>query len=374
MSKAHMLCVTLIVCVWLCGVADTAMPVVSNATAEQRAGTTGAGTIVDITYDLEDADSDSVDITIEVSNDDGVTFDVPCVTFIGDVGRVSVGLGKTVEWLAGEDVPDIYWPDCRAKVSVDDVPVGGGGEIVVGLPGGATMTMVWIEPGTFTMGSPADEPGRGVGEGPQHGVTITQGFYLGKYELTQGQWESVMGTSPWLGQEYVQEDPNNPAVWISWYDMQALLDTLAAYGLGGFRLPTEAEWEYACRAGTTTRWSFGDDELQLTDYAWYYDNAWVAGERYGHAVGTKLPNPWGVYDMYGNVYEWVHDWWAQPYPSSSQVDPTGPATGDTHVIRGGYFFSYAQITRPAARFYVWPDYPDTPLGYSIGARLLRQGP
>ena len=264
----------------------------------------------------------------------------------------------------------MYWEGCQVKVEAQDIPAGAAGEIVVDLPGGATMTMVWIEPGTFTMGSPDTEPGRYDNEGPQHEVTLTQGFYLGKFELTQGQWESVMGTSPWAGESYVQVDPDNPAVYISWEDMQAFIAALnAAEGSDVYRLPTEAEFEYACRAGTTTRWSFGDDEGQLGQYAWYYDNAWNVGEQYAHEVGTKLANPWGLHDMHGNVYEWVHDWYGA-YMSSAQTDPTGPSTGSGRVLRGGHFRHDARYVRSAYRHGYSPGHRY----HFVGARLLRQGP
>ncbi len=180
------------------------------------------------------------------------------------------------------------------------------------LPGGVTMDFVWIEPGTFAMGSPDLESGREADEGPQHQVTLTHGFYLARTELTQGQWLSAMGTSPWAGQAAVLSS-SNPAVYVSWEDVQGLVHVLnTAAGDSLYRLPTEAEWEYACRAGATTRWSFGDDLSQLTQYAWYRANAWDVGLQGPQAVATKLPNPWGLYDMIGNVDEWVQDWYA-PY-------------------------------------------------------------
>jgi len=249
----------------------------------------------------------------------------------------------------------------------DQIPL----EITTSLPGGATMEMVWIEPGTFTMGAPDTEPERRDDGGPQHEVTITRGFYLGKYELTQGQWESVMGAEPWSGESLVRDNLNHPAVYISWNDVQDFIAKLNdAEGSEVYRLPTEAEWEYTCRAGTTTRWSFGDDEGQLGNYAWYKDNACDIGECYAHAVGTKLPNPWELYDMHGNVQEWCEDWYdADYYGVSPSVDPAGPGTSSGRVARGGRFVDGARSPRSASRGWLFPD--DRSLA---GARLLRQGP
>ena len=365
MKKAMLYLMLMVGVVALYGVADAAMPVVSNVTAQQRDGTTGAGTIVDITYDVEDADSDSADISIEMSNDAGTTFDVPATTFIGDVGRVEVGTGKSVEWLAGQDVPGEYWDNCQAKVIAEDVLPG---EMVVSLPGGATMTMVWIPPGTFMMGSSQEEIDSLNAahsttfysrEGPQHEVELTQGFYLGKYELAEGQWSSVM--------EGMASASNMPKVSISWNDVQALIDTLTAKGLAGFRLPTEAEWEYACRAGTETMWSHGNNEALLGNYAWYFGNS---GSQ-AHEVGTKLPNPWGLHDMHGNVWEWCQDWYdANYYSVSPSVDPPGPTSGDGRVFRGGPFNNGAPDVRSALRTSASSGTRRT----DTGARLLRQTP
>ena len=248
----------------------------------------------------------------------------------------------------------------------------GGGESANSftLLGGASLEMVWIDPGTFQMGSPSSEPGRDSDEGPVHEVTISQGFYLGKYEVTQGQWESVMGTRPWQGQDYVRSGSEYPAVYVSWEDAQEFIRRLnTSLDRNVYRLPTEAEWEYACRAGTTTRWSFGDDESQLRHYAWYYDNAWDVGEQYGHSVGTKRANPWGLYDMHGNVWEWVQDWYAgNYYHSSPSVDPQGPSAGSLRVVRGGNFSSNAQSVRSAYRGNISPGARHN----AVGFRLLRQ--
>jgi formylglycine-generating enzyme required for sulfatase activity len=241
-------------------------------------------------------------------------------------------------------------------------------ELRADLLGGASMDFVKVEAGTFTMGSPSSEVGRRSHEGPQHEVTISNGFYLGKYEVTQGQWEAVMGTSPWSGQNYVQSNVDNPAVYVSWNDAQAFVQKLnVAAGDSLYRLPSEGEWEYACRAGTTTRWSFGEDESKLKDYAWYTDNAWDVGEEYAHKVGTKLSNGWGLYDMHGNVYEWCVDRYGS-YSSSSQTDPQGSSSGSERVVRGGGFDS-AWFVRSAYR-----DSYSVAVGASepyLGFRLLR---
>jgi formylglycine-generating enzyme required for sulfatase activity len=217
------------------------------------------------------------------------------------------------------------------------------------------------------MGSPESEEGRHYLESPPHEVTVTQGFHLGKYEITQGQWESAMATTPWSGNPNVEKNPDHPAVYVSWDDVQEFIQLLnAASGEGLYRLPTEAEWEYACRAGTTTRWSFGDDEGQSGEYSWYRDNAWNAGLQYPQPVGTNLANPWGLHDMHGNVCEWVQDWFGD-YVSGSQVNPQGPSTGPNRVFRGGSFLYFTPETRSASRGHCVP-YSRI---YSIGARLLR---
>ncbi|MBI2503038.1 MAG: formylglycine-generating enzyme family protein [Candidatus Latescibacteria bacterium] len=237
-------------------------------------------------------------------------------------------------------------------------------EITADLPGGAQMEFAGIEPGTFTMGDAES------GYAP-HQVTISKGFYLGRYEITQEQWKAVMGTSPWSVDSSVRENPNHPAVYISWNDVQAFIHKLnQAAGDSLYRLPSEAEWEYACRAGTTTRWSFGDDESQLKDYAWYEENANREGLVDAHAVGTKLPNPWGLYDMHGNLWEWVQDWYGIP-SSGAQIDPQGPSSGKAGLLRGGSFFREARALRSASRTSAGPH---DNKGNVVGARLLRMGP
>ena len=236
------------------------------------------------------------------------------------------------------------------------------------------MEMVWIAPGTFIMGSHASEPGREDNEGPPHKVTISRGFWLGKYEITQEQWKSVMAPPPSgsVQTDIMQEDSNYPATTISWNDIQEFIRRLnEAEGVGVYRLPTEAEWEYSCRAGTATRWSFGADENRLEEHAWYRVNAWNLEEKYVHAKGMKLPNPWGLYDMHGNVREWVQDWYADGYYiDSPRVDPQGPASGTTRVVRGGDIVSYVKHVRSARRARASASLRS----HFFGARLVRQDP
>ena len=308
-------------------------------------------------YDLHGSE-EAYTITLKGSSDGGKRFDIVPKTLSGDVGEnVSSGTGKQIVWEALKDVEKLI-----------------GGNFVFAVTAsweGGGMEMMWIEPGTFTMGSPSWEPDRDSDEGPQHKVTISRGFWLGKYEITQGQWEAVMGTRPWAGRDYVTENPNNPAVYISWNDVQAFITKLnKEEGSEVYRLPTEAEWEYACRAGTTTRWSFGEDESQLPDYAWYHDNAWKAAKKYARAVGTKLPNPWRLYDIYGNVCEWCSDWYDSSYYSKwSLTDPTGPPPRSRRIYRGGGFDYFAKATRSADRDGLTPVHRRA----DVGARLVREG-
>ncbi|MFA6111136.1 MAG: SUMF1/EgtB/PvdO family nonheme iron enzyme [Candidatus Latescibacterota bacterium] len=290
-------------------------------------------------------------------------------------GSGKAQLAGTVLYQYDEESVDAQeWSDFNALaagVAGSSSPGGGTGTTgqvqTFTLPGGATMEFVWINPGTFTMGSPSTEAGRYDNEGPQHEVTIRNGFWLGRTEVTQGQWQGVMGSAPWSGQSYVQASANNPAVYISWYDVQGLVHALnQSAGDSLYRLPTEAEWEYACRAGTGGRWSFGEEESQLRDYAWYEANAWNAGKQYAQPVGTWQGNPWGLYDMHGNVYEWVQDWLGS-YGSGAVTDPPGPSAGSHRVVRGGSFDGDARYTRSARRGY---HTPDGRIVY-VGARLLR---
>ena len=189
------------------------------------------------------------------------------------------------------------------------------------LGGGVSMELVYIKPGTFTMGGESKTDGRfNCVELPAHEVKLTKGFYLGKYEVTQAQFQTIMGSNPSTASKL----PDCPADNISESDATSFCEKLVELTGKEVRLPTEAEWEYACRAGSKTAWHFGDDPSQLGDYAWFKDND--GGK--SHLVGQKKPNAWGLYDMHGNVCERVSDIYVRDYYAKSpKVDPTGPSQG-----------------------------------------------
>jgi len=198
-----------------------------------------------------------------------------------------------------------------------------------------------IPAGTFTMG-----------EGDQaHEVTLTKPFKMGVHEVTQAQYEQVMGVNPSFF-----KGAGHPVETVSWNDAVEFcrkLSELPAEKEAGnvYRLPTEAEWEYACRAGTTTKYSFGDDDSKLGDYAWFR----VGSGNETHPVGSKQPNAWGLYDMHGNVYEFCSDWFEE-YPSGEVTDPSGPSSGSYRVSRGGCWGDSAGYCRSAYRHWSDPSY------------------
>ena len=241
-------------------------------------------------------------------------------------------------------------------------------ELVVEL-GVTPMSFSLVRAGHFTMGSPSTEEGRGSDEGLQRVVEITQSFYLGQFEVSQGQWQAVMGTSPWQGLPAVIDSAGHPAVYIGWNDASAFVQTLnAAAGDSLYRLPSEAEWEYAARAGTSTRWSFGDDSAGLADYAWTRRVPAVVSELVTHPVGSKLPNPWTLYDMHGSAAEWVGDYYGA-YGTEGESDPLGPASGSARVLRGGGITLGAEATRSAARASFDPGARLSTFGFRIVRRI-----
>lgn len=227
-------------------------------------------------------------------------------------------------------------------------------------------TFVYIQPGTFIMGSPEYEPGRNSAE-TQHEVTLTSGFYMQTTPVTQRQWKSVIGINP---SSFSKVSDDHPVESISWHECQDFIKRLNSIGEHTYRLPTEAEWEYACRAGSSGPCTDGEiAELfcgydhNLNTIGWYCGNS----DRTTHPVAKKKPNAWGLYDMHGNVLEWCRDWYAE-YATTPQEDPCGQVTGLGRVIRGGSYFSNAKSCRSASRFYWSPNSKSD----FIGVRLVKE--
>ena len=228
--------------------------------------------------------------------------------------------------------------------------------------------LVWIAPGEFLMGSPYDEVGRGPDEGPQRQVVIAQGFWIGKCEVSQAEYEKVMGTNP----SNSNQDPNLPVERVNWFEgidycgrLTRLAETAGWLPPGyAFRLPTEAEWEYCCRAGTTTPFSSGSDvsDARLGLFAWFNRNSDFGTK----PVGTRLPNPWGLYDMHGNVWEWCLDRWEGSLQGSRFTNNPAPATGSLRVARGGSWLYDAKACRCANR----DDYSPANRCSDIGFRVV----
>ena len=241
------------------------------------------------------------------------------------------------------------------------------------------------KPGLFTMGSPASDPdahpdGR---EEPQRQVWISQDYFMGKYEVTQAQWKEVMTGNPWgiSATPGGYSGDNYPVRMVSWEDCACFCNQLSAdegrtpvyndttwaidYGADGYRMPTEAEWENACRAGTTTRYFWGDDlsYTEIGDYAWYSGNNSPSGFK---VVGLKLPNSWGLYDMSGNVWEWCNDRYSDTYYTIENImDPVGPDTGSNRAVRGGGYAASAAHCRSAFRNMCPPTIVDNAMGFRI---------
>ena len=217
--------------------------------------------------------------------------------------------------------------------------------ITLDLGSDITMKLVRIEAGNFTMGSSETEEDHKSNEGAQRQVTISKPFYMGVTEVTQTQYDAVTGKNPSNFQE-----PDNPVEQVSWDECVAFCTALSKMTGRPVRLPTEAEWEYACRAGTKTRYSFGNDSKNLGAHAWYKSNS----DSKTHPAGQKEPNAWGLYDMHGNVWEWCSDWYTDVYVGPGTHDPKGPAAGSHRVLRGASWQLVPADCRAASRHKALP--------------------
>jgi sulfatase modifying factor 1 len=245
------------------------------------------------------------------------------------------------------------------------------------------LEMVELPGGTFLRGSPDTDEEALEDEKPRHQVTVS-GFLMSRYPITRRLYQDIRDTSP---EEWEKESNNDhlPANYVSWFDAVSFCNALSVHvGLqpcyridgqqvewdasaDGYRLPTEAEWEYACRAGTTSKWSCGDDPAALEHYAWYAENA----NSNIQPVGTKEPNAWGLHDMHGNVWEWCWDWYAE-YRPEAVSNPTGPQNGTSRVLRGGSAWIIPWLLRSAVRNWDEPENRDVIIGWRCVRRPRRQ--
>ncbi|MCF7958532.1 MAG: family 78 glycoside hydrolase catalytic domain, partial [Phycisphaerae bacterium] len=229
-------------------------------------------------------------------------------------------------------------------------------DMVIKMPGAGEMRFRLLPAGRFMMGSPQDAQDSDKDEKPLHEVVISKPFCLGVFEVTCAQWKLVMGTLP----KDAGDDPGAAVSGVTWQECQTFIGKLEERGFGTFGLPTEAQWEYACRAGTGSRFYWGDDPdfAEADNYAWHQANA----DGRARPVGQKKPNAWGLYDMSGNAWEWCSDWYG-PYLPGRQVDPKGPREGKSHVMRGNGWRWGPKYCRSANRFY-------SAKGHATGLRLV----
>lgn len=348
------------------------IPFVSNITALHR--TDGSG-IVDIYYDLKERLGTAM-VALDVSNTSGATWiNVPNSSNLsGDVGEVTCGCGKHIVWNMGADLPGAYRPSTQFRVIAYNKAFKLNEEIAVMLPGDVPLVLVRIPRGTLMMGADSSEQDSDSDEKPQHGVVISQKFCIGKYPVTQAQWMALMGKWPGLppSTAYGMGDMH-PAYHISWDDAKDFTYALNAHITATeqepmtVRLPSEAEWEYACRGTTMTRFPWGDDPKykKVGRYAWYWDNSGGVA----HEVGGKLANNFGLYDMSGNVFEWCEDDWHYDYtgaPNDGSAWVEEPRLS-ARVLRGGCWCSYFRDCRAAYRNCIKPKTRNYAFGFRISA-------
>ena len=414
--------IVLFIAVYVGNFVMAANPVVSNVRALQRAGTS----LLDITYDLADADTSSnITVSVEISTNNGVAWFVPASSNLtGAVGtnNVTPGNNRIIIWDGGRELPPHLFPMMKAKITADDTPpkiymiidLSGGPSApyylvsyLAEVPSGGwsdtyktyKLVMRKIPKGTFTMGGRStDYPG--AADDGLHSVTLTKDFYIGVFEVTQRQWEFVMGNKPsyFTNATYyatrpvervsyydIREKPTNSAITPNWpASSQVQADSFmgmlrAKTGLSTFDLPTESQWEYACRAGTDTALNTGynltntSSDVHMGLAGRYSYNGGSGSIQNGDTsvatakVGSYLPNAWGLYDMHGNVWEWCLDW-NGTYPGTV-TDPFGAASGSYRVRRGGSWDSLVYDCRSAYRFGNIPSDRSNGIGFRAARTL-----
>jgi len=261
-----------------------------------------------------------------------------------------------------------------AKVSKEQIAAAKKLGVPVAFANSIGMKFVLAPAGSFMMGSADDEVGRYPVEGPQHKVTFAKPFYISIHQTTQGNWKTVMGTTPWDGKRHAKNEPDRAVNYVNWDDAMNFCAKLGEKDGGSYRLPTEAEWEYACRAGTTTRYCYGDDlnAEKLGQYAWFQGNWGGENGSYIHKVGQKKPNLWGVYDVHGNIWEMTMDVKRDNYEGAptdgSAWEGDGTDTneaGPPHPLRGGGSHSTDRRVRTASRH----AYRQKHLSHYVGFRI-----
>lgn len=309
---------------------------VSNIRAEQR------GQEIVILYSLET--TSPCEVSLLLSQDNGVTWGSPLKNVSGDVGKNTTAGEKQINWKVLEEREQLVGDKIKFKVIANGKK-------------SFEPEMVFVEGGTFQMGSSSGESD----ESPVHTVTLS-GFNIGKYEVTQAQWKAVMGNNPsnFLGCD------NCPVENVSWNDVQDFIRKLNAQTGKNYRLPTEAEWEYASKGGKQSRGYNYSGSNDLGSVAWNTDNS---GSK-THAAGGKQANELGIYDMSGNVWEWCSDWYGN-YNSYSETNPTGASSGQSRVLRGGSWINYANYCRTANRSRNYPDYRDINYGFRLVLPAVR---
>ena len=351
--KAIRFCFALLLAAPLARVASAqpVLPVITNLVAVQRPGSM----FVDVTYDLIDPDSPGgVYVMAEASSNNGTNYGISMRSLSGDFGMVTPGVGKKLVWNAGNDWANNYTTNARVRLIADDFPSTIGstnaGNFTTNVP--PSTNFAWIPSGAYNM------------QGTY--VILSKGLWMGKYEVTQGEYQSVMSNNP----STFTGNPNRPVEQVTWTEAVQYCQTLtarehAAGRLGtnwAYRLPTEAEWEYACRAGTTTTYSFGEDpdNTRIQFYAWYSGNAHDQTQ----PVGSRAPNRWGLYDMHGNVWEWCQDWYGG-LPGGNVADPQGPSSGSYRALRGGSWYYGAGACASSYRDYYDPSNHDDDCGFRV---------